>query len=130
MKKAIVELRQNPYYTDFLFYPYGHTLIFHCLSPFNELLARSDNKEYGDFLKSTPGIASILLNREVFFNRRWPYELVSNTVKNTFKHHKIKYVIVPAPSDDYPENYIVEVYGFKKVYEDNEIRAYLVYDEK
>lgn len=92
-------------------------------------IARS-HRRYDDFLTNTPGIASILMNREVFFNQGWHYELVRKTVENTFKHYKIKYVIVPAPGDDYPENYIVEFYGFNKVYEDNKIRAYLVYDEK
>ena len=38
IKKALTELRTNPYWTDYLFYPEGVSLVFHTLVPFNGLL--------------------------------------------------------------------------------------------
>ena len=38
IKKALTELRTNPYWTDYLFYPDGVSLVFHTLVPFNGLL--------------------------------------------------------------------------------------------
>ena len=39
MKKALIDLGQFPYFTDFLDYPSGVSLYFHTLNPFNGLLA-------------------------------------------------------------------------------------------
>lgn len=39
VKHAILELNTHPYYTDYLFYPQGTSLVFHTLSLFNSLLA-------------------------------------------------------------------------------------------
>jgi hypothetical protein len=38
IKKALTELHTNPYWTDYLFYPEGVSLVFHTLVPFNGLL--------------------------------------------------------------------------------------------
>jgi len=38
IKKALTELRTNPFWTDYLFYPEGVSLIFHVLAPFRGLL--------------------------------------------------------------------------------------------
>jgi len=38
-RTAAFELRVNPYFTDYLFYPTGSSLIFHTLQPFHGLLA-------------------------------------------------------------------------------------------
>lgn len=39
MNKALMGLHQNPYYTNYLFYPNGTTLIFHTFNPFNALVS-------------------------------------------------------------------------------------------
>ena len=39
VRKAILELHQSPWWTTWLHYPYGTTLLGHTLSPFNGLLA-------------------------------------------------------------------------------------------
>ena len=38
IRKALTELRTNPLWTDYLFYPEGASLVFHSLVPFNGLL--------------------------------------------------------------------------------------------
>jgi hypothetical protein len=38
IKKAITELHTNPFWTDYIFYPDGVSLVFHSLAPFNGLL--------------------------------------------------------------------------------------------
>ncbi|HZY31588.1 MAG TPA: hypothetical protein VFF86_08100 [Candidatus Methylomirabilis sp.] len=38
IKKALTELHTNPFWTDYLFYPEGVSLVFHSLVPFNGLL--------------------------------------------------------------------------------------------
>jgi hypothetical protein len=38
IKKAITELHSNPFWTDYIFYPEGVSLVFHTLTPFNGLL--------------------------------------------------------------------------------------------
>jgi hypothetical protein len=39
VKHAILDLHTHPYYTDYLFYPQGASLVFHTLSLFNSLLS-------------------------------------------------------------------------------------------
>jgi len=39
MKTALLELHQNPYFTDYLFHPHGITLVFQTMNPFNGILA-------------------------------------------------------------------------------------------
>lgn len=39
MKKALLELGQNPFYTDFLFYPQGETMLFNVFMPVYGLLS-------------------------------------------------------------------------------------------
>jgi hypothetical protein len=39
VRKAILELHQSPYFTTYLHYPHGTTLIAHTLNPFNGLVA-------------------------------------------------------------------------------------------
>jgi len=39
LKKALMELFTNPYYTKYLHYPNGVTLLFHTLNPFNGLIS-------------------------------------------------------------------------------------------
>lgn len=39
MKKALLELHQNPYFTDYLFHPHGITLVFQTMNPFNGIIA-------------------------------------------------------------------------------------------
>lgn len=39
MKKALMDMHTNPYYTDYLFQPTGSTLIFQTMNPFNAVLS-------------------------------------------------------------------------------------------
>ena len=39
VNKSLLELHTSPYFTDFLFYPTGTSLVFQTLSPYNSLLA-------------------------------------------------------------------------------------------
>jgi hypothetical protein len=39
MKKALLELKINPFYTDYLFYPFGESLIYHAFTPLYGLLS-------------------------------------------------------------------------------------------
>src|SRR3990167_1620384 len=39
IKKALIEIRTNPLYCDYIFYPLGHSLVFHALTLFNGLLS-------------------------------------------------------------------------------------------
>src|SRR4029079_7097810 len=38
LKTALVDLHQNPYYTDYIYYPTGTSLRYHTLNPLNGLI--------------------------------------------------------------------------------------------
>jgi hypothetical protein len=39
MKKALIELKTNPFFTDYIIYPHGETLIYHAFTPLYGLLS-------------------------------------------------------------------------------------------
>jgi len=68
----------NPYFTDMLHYPHGHTLLFHTLNPFNCLLAMPFDLVCGQpaaynlvflFSFAASGFTMYLLAHELFKNR-------------------------------------------------------------
>jgi len=73
-KKALLSL-QNPYFTDMLHHPDGHTLLFHTLNPFNCALALPFDLVFGQpvayniifiFSFAASGFTMYLLVRELF----------------------------------------------------------------
>ncbi len=76
--------------------------------------------ELRDLTIAIPGVPNIALNTNIT-------DVSADEVRVAFRKNRIKYVIVPAPSYRYLPNYIVESYGFPKVYADNQIFVYQTY---
>lgn len=93
-KTAVMDLHQNPYFTDYLFYPHNASLILHTLSPIEGLISIPLQYLFGGNLVL---VFNLIVINSFWLTSIFTYALVYYLTKNKFASFLSSYILVFSP---------------------------------